>query len=290
MGNGFARSLEHEKRRPLTATASPFLKWPGGKKQLLSQLVPLFPPEWGRYHEPFVGGGAVFFHLAGRGRCAGARLADINEGLVACYAAVRDEVEKVIASLRRHAKAHGKEHYYKVRAKDPTRLEPASRAARLIYLNKTCFNGLYRVNSQGKFNVSMGSYRNPTVCDAANLRAATQALSHAELAAAPFVDVADVAKAGDFVYLDPPYVPLSATSSFTSYAGTPFGEREQRALAHLFIRLAKRGCYVMLCNSDAPLVQTLYSGWNIYEVHARRAINTKGDRRGAITELVVTNY
>jgi DNA adenine methylase len=274
----------------MAATASPFIKWAGGKKQLLSQLEPLFPPKWGRYHEPFVGGGAVFFHLASRGRCGRARLSDINEELIACYAAVRDSVGKVILALRRHARAHGKQHYYKTRAKDPTALSPASRAARLIYLNKTCFNGLYRVNSKGQFNVPMGSYKNPTICDAANLRAASEALSGADLAVRPFTEAGDLADAGDFLYLDPPYVPVSATSSFTSYARTPFGDMEQRALADLFGRLAGRGCYVMLSNSDAPLVRTLYSEWNIHKVSARRAINSKGEGRGAITELVVTSY
>ena len=273
-----------------TRPASPFLKWAGGKKQLIPQLDPLFPPEWQRYHEPFLGGGAVFFHLAATGRCSAARLCDINTELVMCYTAVRDNVEAVIGALHGHAEAHSKNHFYRVRAADPTRLSQLGRAARLIYLNKTCFNGLYRVNASGKFNVPMGSYKNPQVCDESNLRAASLALAGSELAVAPFSGVLRTAEPGDFVYLDPPYVPLSTTSSFTSYATVPFGEEEQRELSRLFSRLAERGCYVMLSNSNAPLVRQLYSAWTIYEVEARRAINSKGERRGAITELVVVSY
>jgi len=269
---------------------SPFLKWAGGKTQLLPQLESLFPPRWGRYHEPCLGGGAVFFHLAAAGRTQCPRLSDVNDELMTCYAAVRDHVEKVISALRRHAKGHSKTHYYATRAKDPAKLRPASRAARLIYLNKTCFNGLYRVNARGRFNVAMGSYKDPTICDAASPRAASRALAEAELAAAPFKDVADTAEPGDFVYFDPPYVPISPTSSFTSYADMPFGEEQHRELAELFAHLAERGCFVMLSNSDAPLVRRLCSAWHIHRVYARRRINSNGDRRGAIAELVVTSY
>lgn len=272
------------------ARPAPFLKWAGGKAQLLPQLGPLFPPRWKTYHEPFLGGGAVYFHLAATGRSRPARLGDLNAELVQCYAAVRDHVEGVIAALRRHARAHCKSHYYRVRAEDPASLRPASRAARVIYLNRTCFNGLYRVNAKGRFNVAMGSYKDPTVCNAAGLRAASRALAGAELAAGSFAGIADAARPGDFVYLDPPYVPVSPTSSFTSYAESPFGERQQRDLAGLFADLARRGCFVMLSNSDTPLVRRLYPAWNIHGVSATRRINSNGSRRGAITELVVTSY
>ena len=225
-----------------TRPASPFLKWAGGKKRLLPQLDPLFPVKWQRHHEPFLGGGAVFFHPAAAGPCGAARLSDINAELVMCYAAAKDDVEAVIRALRTHAKADDKSHHYGVRAAEPARLSPAERAARLIYLNKTCFNGLYRVNASGSFNVPMGSYKNPEVCVEANLRAASRALTDTGLVIVPFSEVYRTAEPGDVVYLDPPYVPISTTSSFTSYVTTPFGEKEQSELPGLFGRLAERGC------------------------------------------------
>jgi DNA adenine methylase len=207
---------------------------------------------------------------------------------------VRDDVESLIALLAKHQRRHSEEHYYAVRDRDPRRLEPAESAARLIYLNRTCFNGLYRVNRHGRFNVPMGSYDNPKILDAANLRAASAALRGVRLKVADFRDMLAVARKGDFIYFDPPYQPLSPTSSFTSYAvrdgRAGFDEDDQRELAEAYARLARRGCRVMLSNSDTPLVRRLYRRFRICGLDARRNINSKSDRRGAIREVVVLNY
>jgi len=279
-------------------TAAPFLKWAGGKSQLLAQYAPFFPAERAaRYFEPFVGSGAVFFHLRGRDFAGSYTLWDVNPELINVYRAVRDEVEAVIGLLAAHRDAHaadGRCHYYAVRALDrdpawPESLPPAARAARMIYLNKTCYNGLWRVNSRGHFNVPAGRYRNPPILDAGRLRAAAAALQGVDLAACDFRAVVDEARPGDFVYFDPPYVPLSQTASFTSYAREDFGEAEQRALAEVFRALDRKGVRVMLSNADAPLVHALYRGFRIEIVQARRAINSRAARRGAISEVVVLN-
>lgn len=262
----------------------PFLKWAGGKGQLLEQYGPLFPRRFGRYHEPFVGGGAVFFHL----HPARATLSDDNSDLIDCLTAVRNDLPAVITALGQHR--YEKEYYYAVRAQDPAELPLVERAARMIYLNRTCFNGLYRVNSKGGFNVPFGRYANPTICDAPNLRACARALKRARIERAPFPAVLDRARRGDFVYFDPPYHPLSKTAYFTAYAKGGFREADQRELARVYAELDRRGVLVMLSNSNAPLVRELYKGFRIVQVQATRSINSKGARRGAITELVVLNY
>ncbi len=281
-----------------TTHAAPFLKWAGGKGQLLAQYESFFPqePVCG-YFEPFVGSGAVFFHLQARGLFERAHLSEVNAELITCYLAVRDTVGDLIGALQNHARdhaEHGAAHYYAVRAWDRApdwaSAPLVRRAARLIYLNKTCYNGLWRVNRQGHFNVPMGRYKNPEIVNEARLRAASRALQGAEIAVAGFERVLERAGAGDFVYCDPPYVPLSATASFTSYAAASFGEVEQRRLAEVFAALDRQGCRVMLSNSDTPLVRQLYRAFRIETVSARRAINSASARRGAISEVVVLNY
>ncbi len=264
--------------------ATPFLKWAGGKGQLLGQLLPLLPTTYERYIEPFLGGGALFFAIAP----ARALLADLNRELIVTYQVVRDQPAALADRLAEHRACHNKEYYYRVRAE---RLDdPLEVAARLIYLNKTCFNGLYRVNRSGQFNVPMGSYVNPRIYDPANLFAAAQALAAADLCAADYRATLEQAHAGDFIYLDPPYVPLSASASFTSYTATDFGERDQRELAEVYSELDRRGCYVMLNNSATSLTRQLYAGYEQRVIPAARAINSKGDRRGPVEELVVVNY
>jgi DNA adenine methylase len=264
--------------------ATPFLKWAGGKGQLLGQLLPLLPASYQRYIEPFLGGGALFFALAP----ARALLADLNHELITTYQVVRDQPTELADRLDEHRACHSKEYYYRVRAERPS--DPLEVAARLIYLNKTCFNGLYRVNRSGQFNVPMGSYVNPRIYNRANLFAASRCLAVATFCAADYRATLDQASAGDFVYLDPPYVPLSASASFTSYTSTDFGEREQHALAEVYRELDRRGCYVMLNNSATPLTRQLYSGFEQRVIPAARIINSKGDRRGPVGELVVVNY
>lgn len=271
------------------AQARPFLKWAGGKGQLLDELCSRLPAEFGRYFEPFVGGGALYFALHGAGRVrSGARLSDANRKLIDTYRAVRDNVEAVIAHLS--AFSNDRDLYYQIRAWRHEDLDPPRAAARIIFLNKTCYNGLFRENSRGEFNVPFGRYARPMICDAPNLRAASAALRRVSLRQLDFGKVPELVKEGDLVYFDPPYHPRSATSSFTQYSENGFGEDEQRRLARVFRELDGRGAYVMLSNSDTPLVRKLYAGFAIDEVLAGRAINSKAERRGKVTELIVRNY
>ncbi len=269
----------------VAAVAHPFLKWAGGKTQLLPELLARVPASFGRYHEPFVGSGALFFALRSRGLAAKASLSDANGPLIETYQAIRDDVEGVIEALSRHRNEEA--HFYQVRALDPSTLAPAERAARVLYLNRTCFNGLYRENRSGRFNVPFGRYANPRICDEENLRAVSRALEDVGIAQREYAGVARRARPGDLVYFDPPYQPLSATSSFTSYDRHGFGEEDQRGLRDVFTALAARGVSVMLSNSDTPLVRELYAGFRIDRVWASRAINSRGDRRGKVAEVIV---
>jgi len=267
--------------------ARPFLKWAGGKAQLLPEILERVPPAFGAYHEPFIGGGAVFFALAAGQRLGGgAFLSDVNANLVEVWVAIRDEVEGVIAALAPHV--NDEAHFYAVRALDPATLPLVERAARILYMNKTGFNGLYRENSSGRFNVPFGRYANPTICDAGNLRAVSRALQGVSLEPRDFRSVLDHARPGDFVYFDPPYVPVSTTSYFTAYSrGGGFGPDEQRALAAAFAELAKRDVRVLLSNSDVPFVRELYRDFTIETVWARRNINSNPNARGAVAEVLV---
>ena len=268
----------------------PFLKWAGGKGRLLPELIARLPERSAAYHEPHIGSGALFFELASRGVLGQAYLSDVNQSLIDTYLAVRDDVEGVISILKKHQKKHDQDYYYLVRAIDPSRLSPAGRAARTIYLNKTCYNGLYRENKKGQFNVPFGRYKNPTICDAANLRNVSRALQGVDIACRGFASVLDYAQPGDFVYFDPPYHPVSATSSFTAYDSHGFGEDDQRCLRDVFAELAGRGVHVMLSNSDTPLIRKLYADFQIDRVFASRSINSKSNRRGKIAELIIRNY
>ena len=263
------------------ARPRPFVKWAGGKRQLLEQLRPLLPTRFGRYFEPFAGGAALFFALGRKD----AVLADMNAELIDVYLAVRDEVDAVIEALRGYR--YGEAHYYRAREADPGKLTLPQRAARTIYLNRTGYNGLYRVNRAGKFNVPMGRHTNPMLCDADNLHACSRALRGTDIRVADFEAVASRAKAGDLVYFDPPYVPVSGTADFTSYVAGGFGAEQQRRLAALFARLAARGVHAVLSNSDTPAVRELYAGFRIEKVLAARFINSRGSRRGKVGEVVV---
>lgn len=292
-------------RHPLSSVepakvAAPFLKWAGGKGQLLKQYAPLFPQERpARCFEPFVGSGAVFFHLWGRDFAGAYHLSDVNADLINVYRAIRDTVDALIDLLQDHKAAHtidAKQYFYAVREldRDPAwaqTVTPVERAARMIYLNKTCYNGLWRVNSRGEFNVPLGRYTNPAILDEPRLRAAAVALQGVDVRVGDFRAVADrTPQPGDFVYFDPPYVPLSATANFTSYAKDDFNADDQRELADVFRKLDAQGCRVMLSNSDTEFVRELYEGFTIHTVQARRAINTRADKRGVVNEVVVVNY
>jgi DNA adenine methylase len=261
----------------------PFLKWAGGKSQLIQQYIPHFPQRYQTYYEPFLGGGAIFFHLLPRR----AVLTDINPALVNVYECVRDRVEDLIDLLQTHERSHCLEHYYQIRSQHTgSNLE---RAARLIYLNKTCFNGLYRENARGEFNVPMGKYKNPAVCQIELLRSVSRTLQTVAIAIRPFDEVVNHATPQDFVYFDPPYHPLSTTSNFTSYSRHSFDAADQERLRDVFVKLANRGVKVMLSNSDCPFVRELYQDFKIYTIAASRAINSNAQKRGKITEVLVTS-
>jgi DNA adenine methylase len=269
---------------PTGTRAKPFLKWAGGKTQLLKTFVEFFPASYNRYFEPFVGSGAVFFHL----RPEVAHLSDCSVELINCYSVVRDEVAALIKLLKKHK--YEEEYFYNMRAMNPENLTPAERAARFIFLNKTCFNGLYRVNSRGQFNVPFGRYKNPLICDQENLLAVSRALKKVSLRCNGFEKTISQAKKGDFLYLDPPYQPLSATANFTSYTKDSFSLTDQKRLAESVRQLSKRGCTFMLSNSDCQEIRELYAGFHIETIQATRAINCKSERRGTVTELLILNY
>ena len=270
---------------PVERVAGPFLKWAGGKTQLSKHILARLPAKIETYYEPFIGGAAIFFALAREGRFQRAILSDRNSALVEAYEVVRDHVENLIVLLGEHR--HEEAYFYDVRAQDPTTFDPVQRVSRLIFLNKTCFNGLYRVNSKGRFNVPFGRYTNPNICDAETLRLASGALKHVKVRLTDFEDAVTDAKPGDAVYFDPPYYPLSKTSSFTAYDPYPFREPEQERLATLHRSLGERGVFALLSNSDCPYTRSLYAGLDVETVEAKRFINSVAAKRGKITELLV---
>jgi DNA adenine methylase len=269
-----------------------FLKWAGGKLQLIEQFENLFPHNFRNYYEPFIGSGAVFFYVKSKLKPNKVILSDTNEELINCFCVVRDKPSELVELLLNHRKKHSKEYYYSVRSMESSTLDSLDRAARLIYLNKTCFNGLYRVNSKGQFNVPFGDYENPSIFDKNILFQSSQLLQGVHLQVMTFEKVLDFAGKDDFVYFDPPYIPLSKTSSFTRYSKSDFSMMEQKRLSEVFRILDSRGCFVMLSNSDHALTRELYRHYekNTVIVRAKRMINSVGSRRGAINEVVVTNY
>jgi DNA adenine methylase len=262
----------------------PPVKWAGGKGQLLPQFELLFPRRFTVYHEPFFGGGAVFFHLLPER----AVLIDINPELMNFYRVLRDRLEELLADARRHKNEAG--YYYQVRSMEPEQMDPVARASRFLYLNKTAYNGLWRVNRQGRHNVPFGRYKNPRIVDEKNLRAVSEALKRAEILLDDFGRVLDFARPGDFVYFDPPYYPLSRTANFTDYTAESFGPEDQKRLARVFRELDRRGCLVMLSNSDTTFIRDLYRGYDVRVVYAKRAINCQAEGRRPISELVIRNY
>lgn len=263
----------------------PFLKWAGGKSRLIAQYQPYLPQQYQTYYEPFIGGGALFFHLQPQR----AILSDINPDLVNVYTCIRDRVEEVIQFLKQHKTHHDRDYYYQIRSNAP--ISPPEKAARLIYLNKTCFNGLYRVNAQGKFNVPMGRYKNPKICDPELLMAASLALKETIILERPFEAILnDRTLPQDFIYFDPPYHPLSATSNFTGYSRHAFATEHQIQLRDVFAQLAQKGVQVMQSNSDCPFIRDLYQDFQIYTIEATRSINSDRAKRGKITEVLITSY
>ena len=301
----------------VAAAVRPILKWAGGKRQLLPALRPYYPPTFSRYIEPFLGSGAVFLDCHNRGLLDSCevQLSDINADVIGCYRMVRDEVETVIESLRALDAGHrvdGARHFYAVRdeqfnalrrgihaSPDPAKAYTPALAAMLIYLNRTGYNGLFRLNSRGGFNVPVGRYARVTICDAPNLRRLSAALRRPRLTVEVrrFEEALGDGRPGDFVYLDPPYAPVSRTAQFTSYTAARFGPDEQARLQQTVVALARLGARVLLSNSIAPDIRRLYAdsvearsaGLRAKTVEARRAINSRASRRGAVREYLITN-
>ena len=264
--------------------ARPFVKWAGGKRSLAALIWDQAPPDFGDYHEPFVGGGSVFFAMPERSGMT--YLSDVNSELITAYTVIRDDVERLIAALWEHAHNHHADqgYYLRVRAQEPE--APLQVAARLIYLNKTCYNGLYRVNRAGKFNVPKGSYQNPGICDAEGLRQASIALAHVDVKEQGFEAIEP--SEGDFVYCDPPY-----DGTFTSYVAGGFGDADQKLLRDTAVRWRNNGASVMISSSDTSLITELYKNRSLFRVRRVRApryINSDGAGRGSVEELLVTTY
>lgn len=266
----------------------PFLKWVGGKGQLLSELKKRIPENVARYYEPFIGGGALYFNYQPRH----AYISDLNSELIDAYTVIRDDVDSLIKCLKKHH--YNEEYFYSVRNVDRNsafkKWSAAKRAARLIFLNKTCFNGLYRVNSKGYFNTPFGQYTNPKILDIENLNACSKVLQNTTIKLASFESIESRIHPDDFVYFDPPYVPLSDTAYFTSYSSAGFDINMQKKLFELCCRLHKKGIRFMLSNSSSPFILDLYKKFKIDLVEASRAVNSNAAKRGKIHEVIVTNY
>ena len=275
-----------EEEAPESGKASPFVKWAGGKRSIIDALVARLPAGFNGYWEPFVGGGALFFNL--HPRLTTATLSDSNLDLAIAYNAVKRDPASLIAKLEEHARKHSEAYYYRVRNQYELQ-DPIDVAARFIYLNKTCYNGLYRVNKKGEFNVPMGSYTNPDIVQRENITLGSAALRKAQIEYREFDTIKPAP--GDFVYCDPPYHPMNSTS-FTKYTKLEFGEKEQERLRDFALALHKQGVKVMLSNSDTPLVRSLYKGavWHLATVQAPRNVNCKPNGRGTVGELVITTY
>jgi DNA adenine methylase len=282
-----ARAKRDLRPAPVDPVASPIIKWVGGKTKLLPELTARLPDRFERYYEPFAGGAALFFRIAPER----AVLADSNTDLIGLYTCIARDVAGVIRKLEHHRTAHSEAHYYATRERWNDRehsWSSADRAATFIYLNKTCFNGLWRVNRAGAFNVPIGRYTDPPICVPDALRAASALLHRATLRCADYRSAVGDARRGDFLYFDPPYDPVTQTANFTSYTPDAFGPDHQRALADTARSLVARGCRVMLSNSDTLFIRSLYKGFHIDRVKCGRAINSNASKRGDVDEVIIT--
>ncbi|HEM3669171.1 TPA: DNA adenine methylase [Streptococcus suis] len=273
-------------------TLQPFTKWTGGKRQLLPVIKSLMPDNYNSYFEPFIGGGAVFFELIPKK----AIINDFNSELINCYRQIKDNPQKLIELLVEHQKNNSKDYYLELRSVDRDdrihAMTDTERAARIMYMLRVDFNGLYRVNSKNQFNVPYGRYKNPKIVDSDLILSISQYLNNNNITilTGDFEKAVEDAGAGDFVYFDPPYIPLSETSAFTSYTHEGFSYEDQVRLRDVFRKLDKKGAYVMLSNSSSPLVEELYKGFNVHKVEATRTNGAKASSRGKISEFIVTNY
>ena len=286
--------MAQEYRQIVLSEPKPFVKWAGGKRQLMSELEKNFPIKFGTYLEPFLGGGAVMFDLLAKNSNLKCNVSDLNSDLVLAYVTIRDRLGRLIESLENHSKNYHKDstgYYYEVRKQEPK--NQIEKVSRLLFLNKTCFNGLYRVNSKGKFNVPLGRYTNPNIVNKENLETVSKALQYGKIkiSCRDFESVINDAKKDDFVYFDPPYQPVSDTANFTSYTHRDFTEDDLERLVDLANRLDSKGCNVLLSNSNSKTVKKLFSSeWNITEIKANRAINSNSQKRTGHKEIIIKNY
>jgi DNA adenine methylase len=265
----------------------PILRWAGGKIKLISRLVDFVPADYSHrtYREPFFGAGSMFFSL----QPPKAVLSDANPHLISCHEHIRDDWENVNRHLRKHARTATKKHYYETRELYNNAKPSAAQAARFIFLNKTCFNGIFRVNAKGIFNVPYGWKRPPALPRSEKLRLASEALAEAKLRALSYEDALAGAKSGDFIYLDPPYPPLNGTAYFTHYTTEKFSLEDHKKLAKQVRKLDKMGCLVMMSNADTPLIRRLYAGFQVVSLPVTRYLSCKAIRR-KVKEVVITNY
>ncbi len=276
-------------------TPKPFVKWAGGKRQLIPILNENLPKSFGTYYEPFIGGGALLFHILTEREYQKCSISDLNSDLVLAYTTIRNRIDELISSLKSHERNYHKDsksYYYSVRESNPR--SEIEKTSRLLFLNRTCFNGLYRVNSKGKFNVPLGRYTNPNIVNEYNLRAVSIILQSSNVAikCRDFEAVLEDAKKGDLVYFDPPYQPVSDTANFTSYTNKDFTDKDLSRLGELCNKLDSKGCKVLLSNSDSKQVADMFSGkpWETTRIQANRSINSNSKKRTGHFELLIKNY
>jgi DNA adenine methylase len=279
----------------ILVTPKPFVKWAGGKRQLIPILHQNLPESFGTYYEPFLGGGALLFHILTDKNGQKCSISDLNSDLVLAYTTIRDRIDALISSLKSHEKNYQKDsksYYYSVRESNPR--NEVEKTSRLIFLNRTCFNGLYRVNSKGKFNVPLGKYTNPNIVNEENLRAVSSILqtNRISIKCRDFESVLRDAKKGDLVYFDPPYQPVSSTANFTSYTTKDFTYDDLTRLAELCLKLDSKECHVLLSNSDSKEVSDIFEKkpWKITKIEANRSINSNSKKRTGHFELLIKNY
>ena len=277
------------------ATPKPFVKWAGGKRQLIPILNENLPDSFGTYFEPFLGGGALLFHMLTERNGQKCSISDLNSDLVLAYTTIRDRVDSLISSLKTHERNYQKDsksYYYSIRENNPR--SQIEKTSRLLFMNRTCFNGLYRVNSKGKFNVPLGKYTNPNIVNEENLRSVSSILqaSRVSIKCRDFGAVLRDAKKGDLVYFDPPYQPVSTTANFTSYTNKSFSYDDLSRLAELCQNLDEKGCKVLLSNSNSKEVSDMFSKkpWKISKIRANRSINSDSKKRTGHFELLIKNY
>lgn len=271
----------------------PVVKWVGGKRQIIDEIIKYVPDSFSTYYEPFLGGGAVLFELQPKK----AVVNDVNEELMNIYEVIKDNVDELIEGLKRHKIKNDKAYFYEIRELDRDReqynlLTPVERASRIIYLNKTCYNGLFRVNKSGEFNAPFGNYKNPNIVNETTLRAVSAYFNKAKIrfTCQDFEDALKWSRKGAFVYLDPPYDPVSETASFTGYDKGGFDRNEQIRLKKTCDKLNKKGIKFLLSNSATDFIMDLYQDYKIEVIQAKRAINSKADRRGNVDEVLVMNF